>query len=232
MPSEDAAAPTTNIVVRRLGRRPYAGVYAAMQRFTRSRTETTADEVWLVEHESVYTLGKSPIIGEERRSIHGIEVVAVDRGGDITYHGPGQIVLYPLIDLRRRGLFVREYVKLIEKAVIETLLHYGIDALVHPEAPGVYVQCAGGAGKFAGLEKIASLGVHVSRGATYHGLALNVAMDLSPFSWVSPCGYRQLRVTDMRTLGCEASLEAVADVLLNRLLTLFNQHALEHNHGH
>ena len=127
---------------------------------------------------------------------------------------------------------MREYVKLIEKAVIETLLHYGIDALVHPEAPGVYVQCAGGAGKFAGLEKIASLGVHVSRGATYHGLALNVAMDLSPFSWISPCGYRQLRVTDMRTLGCEASLEAVADVLLNRLLTLFNQHALEHNHGH
>lgn len=229
MPQETAAGENTSaadIAVRRLGHRAYAEIYDAMRRFTRERGPQTHDEIWLVEHESVYTLGKSPITGEARTSINGISVVAVDRGGDITYHGPGQIVLYPLIDLRRRRLFVRDYVQLIEKAVIETLFFYDIQAFVHPKAPGVYVRRPGGTGEFAGEAKIASLGVHVSRGSTYHGLALNVAMDLTPFSWIAPCGYQKLRVIDMRTLGCTATPEAVGSALLRRLLNLFNTHSL------
>lgn len=206
------------IVVRRLGRRPYQEVYEAMRGWTHARTQETVDELWLVEHDPVYTMGRSPLTRDERTKIGGIPVVAVDRGGDMTYHGPGQIVAYPLIDLRRRGLFVREFVRILEASVIETLAAFSVPAFVHAGAPGVYAALAGGSGPFQGEAKIASLGVHVSRGASYHGLALNVDMDLRPFSAIAPCGYQALRVTDMRALGSGAAPSSVLEKLQEALL--------------
>ena len=174
-----------DIVLRRLGRADYLPTLEAMRRFTRERDEGTVDELWLLEHAPVYTLGQgaAPV-----RVANGIPVIAADRGGEITYHGPGQVVLYTLIDLARRGMKVKPFVRLLEQAVIDLL---GSKAMRRPGAPGVYVEGA----------KVAALGIRVTRGRAYHGLALNVDMDLAPFSAIDPCGYPGLRVTQTRDLG-------------------------------
>ncbi len=192
--------------VRRLGLQPYAPVWRAMQAFTDTRDADSLDEFWLLEHEPVFTLGQA---GKQEHVLAAgdIPLLAVDRGGQVTYHGPGQIVLYPLLDLRRLGIGVREMVQRIEQALIDTLAHWNIGAERQPGAPGVYV---GGA-------KIAALGLRIRRGCTFHGLAFNVAMDLEPFQRINPCGYQGLRVTQMSDLGGPGSVDAVADSLLEEL---------------
>lgn len=191
------------ISVRRLGVVDYAAALRAMKDFTAVRTEKTADEIWLVEHPPVYTLGQ----GADAATVaNGIPVVRSDRGGEITYHGPGQVVLYTLIDLARRSIKVKRFVWLLEQAAIDLL---GERAERRPGAPGVYVEGA----------KIAALGIRVSRGRAYHGLSLNVDMDLSPFSAIDPCGYPGLQVTDMRALGFNDSISSVEDSLVKALIS-------------
>ena len=190
-----------DIVIRKLGRAEYLPTWQAMREFTRGRNDATADELWLVEHPPVYTVGQGaeiPAINNE------IPVVKTDRGGDITYHGPGQIVVYTLVDLARRSIKVKRFVWLLEQAVIDLL---GRRAERKPGAPGVYV---GGA-------KIAALGIRVVRGRAYHGLALNVDMDLSPFNAIDPCGYPGLRVTQMKDLGISTTGELVAQSVMRNL---------------
>lgn len=179
-------------IVRELGRIEYPSAVEAMRAFTATRDAATPDEIWLVEHPPVYTLGQA---GKREHLLHAtrIPVVQTDRGGQITYHGPGQAVAYLLIDLRRRGYFVREAVERIEQAVIDVLACHGVAATRRAGAPGVYLR---GADDAPGA-KIAALGLKVSRGCTYHGVALNVAMDLAPYDAINPCGYAGMAVTDM-----------------------------------
>ena len=193
-------------LVRDLGRQPYEPVWRAMQRFTDARTEATPDELWLVEHDPVFTLGQAGK-PEHVLAAGDIPVVQVDRGGQVTYHGPGQIVAYPLLDLRRLKLGVREYVCRIEQAVIDTLGEWNIEGRRREGAPGVYVNGA----------KVAALGIRVRRGCCFHGLAFNIAMDLEPFHRINPCGYAGLEVVAMDDLGGPGSLEAVKPVLLAAL---------------
>ena len=181
-----------------------------MQRFTDARDEATGDELWLVEHEPVFTLGQAG--RPEHVLMPGdIPVIHVDRGGQVTYHGPGQSVVYPLLDLRRLGIGVREYVCRIEQAVIDTLVEWNIVAVRREGAPGVYV---GGA-------KVAALGIRVRRGRSFHGLAFNVAMDLEPFRRINPCGYAGLQVTSVLDLGGPSGPDAVKPVLLDELARQF-----------
>jgi lipoyl(octanoyl) transferase len=200
--------------VRTLGCVPYVSTWEAMRAFTERRDESTADELWLVEHPPVYTLG---VAG---RRIHllrpvAIPVVDTDRGGQVTYHGPGQPIVYTLVDLRRLHIGVRGMVRAIEGAVIELLATYGIAAHGRVEAPGVYVRRAGSEAK------VAALGLKIRRGCSYHGVALNVAMDLAPFADIDPCGYPGLAVTQLRDLGIDEPAagvgERLAAALLNRL---------------
>jgi len=196
--------------VRDLGRQPYEPVWRAMQRFTDARTEDTPDELWLVEHEPVFTLGQAG--KPEHVLVPGdIPVLHVDRGGQVTYHGPGQIVAYPLLDLRRLKIGVREYVERIEQAVIDTLADWNIVAGRRDGAPGVYVNGA----------KVAALGIRVRRGCSFHGLAFNIAMDLEPFHRINPCGYAGLEVVSMQDLGGPAGLDAVKPALLAHLAAQF-----------
>ena len=169
-----------------LGLRDYAPVFAAMQAFTESRHEATEDELWIVEHPPVFTQGMA---GKPEHILHtgAIPVVQIDRGGQVTYHGPGQLVVYTLIDFKRRGISVRNLVTRLENSIIATLADYGIAAAADPKRPGVYV----------GAAKIASLGLHIKHGAVYHGLALNIDMDLSPFAHINPCGYAGMAMTQM-----------------------------------
>lgn len=204
------AVATRTAVVRDLGRRPYEPVWRAMQRFTDARDDTTPDELWLVEHDPVFTLGQAGR-PEHVLAPGDIPVLHVDRGGQVTYHGPGQIVAYPLLDLRRLKIGVREYVRRIEQAVIDTLAEWNIGAARRDGAPGVYVNDA----------KVAALGIRVRRGCCFHGLAFNIAMDLEPFARINPCGYAGLRVTSMLDLGGPAGLEAVKPVLLEQLAAQF-----------
>jgi len=194
------------VFVRHLGLTDYLPAFAAMQRFTDDRTAETPDEIWLLEHPPVFTQGMN---GKPEHLLGpgDIPVVQVDRGGQVTYHGPGQLVAYLLLDLRRRKLGVRHVVSAMEQAVIGLLADYGIAAEARQDAPGVYV---GGA-------KLASLGLRVRRGCSYHGLALNCDMDLAPFSRINPCGYRGLGITQLRTLGIDDSLQTVAQKLLAQL---------------
>jgi len=178
------------LVTRRLGLVAYDQAYSDMRRFTASRTVATPDELWLLEHPAVYTLGQAGKPEHLQRATP-IPVQRVDRGGQITYHGPGQVVAYPLLDLRRRGLAVRRLVGLLEQAVIDLLAAYRIAGERRPGAPGVYVAGA----------KIAALGLRVRAGCSYHGVALNVAMDLAPFRDIDPCGYPGLAVTQLADLG-------------------------------
>lgn len=193
-------------MVRDLGRQPYEPVWRAMQGFTDARDADTPDELWLVEHEPVFTLGQAGK-PEHVLAAGDIPVVRIDRGGQVTYHGPGQIVAYPLLDLSRLRIGVREYVHRLEQAVIDTLDEWNIGAGRRDGAPGVYV---GGA-------KIAALGIRVRRGRSFHGLAFNIAMDLAPFRRINPCGYQGLQVVAMSDLGGPGSPDAVKPVLLAQL---------------
>ena len=205
--AEAAPSPLSGaLLVRDLGRRPYEPVWRAMQAFTDVRGADTADELWLVEHEPVFTLGQAG--RAEHVLIPGdIPVLHVDRGGQVTYHGPGQLVAYPLLDLRRLGLGVREYVHRIEQAVIDTLAEWNIEGARRDGAPGVYVNGA----------KVAALGIRVRRGCSFHGLAFNIAMDTEPFRRINPCGYAGLQVVAMADLGGPTTLDAVKPVLLRQL---------------
>ncbi|MBO9881843.1 lipoyl(octanoyl) transferase LipB [Xanthomonas sp. D-109] len=196
--------------VRQLGRQPYEPVWRAMQRFTDARDETTPDELWVVEHEPVFTLGQA---GKPEHVLApgDIPVLQVDRGGQVTYHGPGQLVVYPLLDLRRLHIGVRDYVCRIEQAIIDTLDEWNILGERREGAPGVYV---GGA-------KVAALGIRVRRGCTFHGLSFNVAMDLEPFHRINPCGYQGLQVTAVLDLGGPSGMQAVTPVLLAQLARQF-----------
>lgn len=190
-------------LVRKLGRVDYGLALAAMQRFTNDRTAHTADELWQVEHPPVYTVGLAGRDEHLPAGPTGIPVVRIDRGGQITYHGPGQIVLYTLVDLARRNLGVRAYVRLLEHAVITLLGRRGVRAEGRTDAPGVYVDGA----------KIAALGLRIRHGRCYHGLALNTEMDLTPFDRIDPCGYRGLRVIQARDLGIADPIDRLADEL-------------------
>jgi lipoyl(octanoyl) transferase len=202
--------PVATAFVRDLGRRAYVPVWRAMQRFTDARDADTPDELWLVEHDPVFTLGQAG--KPEHLLMPGdIPVLNVDRGGQVTYHGPGQIVVYPLLDLKRLKVGVRDYVCRIEQSIIDTLDHWNIHAERRDGAPGVYVNGA----------KVAALGIRVRRGCTFHGLAFNIAMDLGPFHRINPCGYAGLQVTSMLDLGGPSSLDAVKPVLLQALAAQF-----------
>ncbi len=185
-----------------------------MSDFTDRRVDATADELWLLEHDPVFTLGQAGKM-EHVLTPGEIPVIAVDRGGQVTYHGPGQLVAYPLFDLRRLGLGVRELVNGIEQVLIDTLVHWQITGVRHPGAPGVYV----------GEAKIGALGLRVRRGCTFHGLAFNVAMDLAPFGRINPCGYKGLAVTQMLDLGGPSALADVEDVLVNAFCRQFGYRA-------
>ncbi|QDS14803.1 lipoyl(octanoyl) transferase LipB [Xanthomonas arboricola] len=206
----ESPVPVLPAQLRDLGRQAYAPVWRAMQRFTDARDEATADEVWVVEHAPVFTLGQA---GKPEHVLAPgeIPVLQVDRGGQVTYHGPGQLVVYPLLDLRRLKIGVRDYVCRIEQALIDTLDEWNIVAERREGAPGVYV---GGA-------KIAALGIRVRRGCTFHGLSFNVAMDLEPFHRINPCGYQGLQVTSVLDLGGPSGMDAVKAVLLDQLARQF-----------
>jgi lipoyl(octanoyl) transferase len=206
------------MMVRRLGHADYVPTWEAMREFTQRRTAETEDELWLVEHPPVFTLGQAGR-REHLLAPTDIPVIRTDRGGQITYHGPGQVVAYPLLDLRRLGIFVKELVFRIEQATIQTLEGFGIDARRVRGAPGVYVPygASRALADFAGLAKIAALGIKVTNGRSYHGLALNVGMDLAPFSLINPCGYANLPAVDMATLDIQVGWHDAATRLAERL---------------
>ena len=219
------------MLARVLGRVEYLPTYEAMRAFTDARTPDTPDELWLCEHPPVFTQG---LAGKPEHVLApaDIPVVQTNRGGQVTYHGPGQVVAYPLLDLKRAGYFVKEYVYRLEEAVIRTLAHYGVTGHRVAGAPGIYVrlddpfshQAITGPRRdpFQGLGKIAALGVKVSRHFTYHGLALNVAMDLEPFSRINPCGYESLSTVDLSTIGVSTTWEEAAQVLGQQLGALLS----------
>lgn len=194
------------MIVRRLGLAPYEPTWRAMQEFTATRDDATPDELWLVQHPPVYTLGQA---GKPEHLIHATEIplVKIDRGGQITYHGPGQVVGYLLLDLHRRQLKVREMVSLLEQAIIDCIADYGLDARRKDGAPGVYIDGA----------KIAALGLRVKNGCSYHGLSLNVDMDLTPFTWINPCGYSGLKTIQLKDFGVTEAPDTVAERLLGHL---------------
>ncbi len=196
-----------SLTVKRLGFVDYERTWHAMQAFTAQRCVDTNDEIWLLQHPPVYTQG---LAGKPEHLLQTplIAVVKTDRGGQITYHGPGQIVAYVLFDLRRKGMGVKELVRRIEQSIIDVLRQYGVEADRMSGAPGVYVNGA----------KIAALGLRVKNGCSYHGLALNVAMDLTPYSAINPCGYAGLRVTDLAALGVRASVDDVTAALSSHLI--------------
>ena len=175
------------LLIRSLGLQPYEAIWQAMRDFTDQRSPETPDEIWLVEHPPVYTLGLNGDAAHILNTAASIPVVHTDRGGQVTYHGPGQLILYPLLDLKRNRLSVRQLVHTLEESMISLLGHYGIEAHARPDAPGVYVKDA----------KIASLGLKVRKGASYHGMALNWRMDLRPFTHINPCGLRQQPMTQL-----------------------------------
>jgi lipoyl(octanoyl) transferase len=206
-----ATVPSSSVRVRRLGIAPYEATRDAMLAFTTTRDEHTPDEVWLLEHPAVYTLGQAGRLAHLLGPVD-IPVVHTERGGQITYHGPGQLVAYLLIDLRRRGIKVREFVQLIEAAVIDTLATYNLAACVESGAPGVYVSVDGS------LHKIAALGLKIVNGRSFHGMSLNVAMDLEPYAHIDACGYPGLRSIDMASLGVVQPIDDVATRLAGILI--------------
>ena len=202
---------TNTLNVRQLGVQPYEPVWRAMQRFTDHRDEQTVDELWVVEHPPVFTVGQAG--GMEHVLAPGdIPVIHVDRGGQVTYHGPGQIVAYPMINLERRNIGVRSMVTLIEQVIIDTLAAYSVEAQRREKAPGVY----------AADQKVASLGLRVRKGCTFHGLALNVAMDLEPFTRIHPCGFAGMQVTDLRSLGGSDDSSIVSKALIEHFANALN----------
>ena len=198
------------MIVKRLGLVEYAPALEAMRVFTAGRQDDTADEIWLLQHPPVYTLGQAGKPEHLLQNPAGIPLERIDRGGQITYHGPGQLVAYLLIDLPRRRLKVRELVKLMEQAIIDTLADFGLAAERKDGAPGVYIDG----------DKVAALGLRVRNGCSYHGLAINVDADLTPFGWINPCGYEGLRTIRMKDFGIDASVDQVGDCLLGHLVRL------------
>ncbi|AJJ60555.1 lipoyl(octanoyl) transferase [Yersinia pseudotuberculosis YPIII] len=191
------------IILRQLGLQPYAPVSQAMHNFTEFRTDTTPDEIWLVEHQHVFTQGQA---GKTEHVLMpgDIPVIQSDRGGQVTYHGPGQQVMYVMVDLKRAKIGVRQLVTAIENTVIETLAHFNIDSHARPDAPGVYVE----------QQKICSLGLRIRRGCSFHGLALNIAMDLEPFQRINPCGYAGMQMTQVSALQPGVTVADVQPVLV------------------
>ena len=222
------------MLVKHLGRVDYVDTVLSMQRFTEARTPETDDELWLCENNAVFTQG---IAGKSDHLLApgDIPIVQTNRGGQVTYHGPGQVVAYPLMDLRRAGYFVKEYVYRLEEALIRTLAHFGVTGHRVAHAPGVYVKLDDPSGHamlaqrpqkglakddaldFTGLGKIAALGIKISQHCTYHGVALNVNMDLEPYTRINPCGYAGLRTVDLSTMGVKISPDEVAAVLTEQL---------------
>jgi lipoyl(octanoyl) transferase len=205
-----AAAPDfaqPRVKVSNLGRQAYEPLWRAMQAFTETRDVDTPDEVWLTEHPPVFTLGLNAS-REHLLDPGDIPVVQIDRGGQVTYHGPGQLMIYPLIDLKRSGLGIRELVTALEQSVVDLLRERGVSACARADAPGVYVDHS----------KLASVGLRVRRGASYHGMALNVDLDLEPFSRINPCGMRDLAVTDLARLGVDLDLAAAGAGVVSHLL--------------
>jgi lipoyl(octanoyl) transferase len=205
------------ILVRHLGRTDYTQTWLAMQQFNADRTPSTADEVWVTEHFPVYTLGLNRQ-GVRLPNASDIPLVMTDRGGKITYHGPGQLIIYPLLDLKRHGLSVRKLVSVLENSVIAWLAEYGVQAQAKSNAPGVYVQEA----------KIAALGLRIKNNGSYHGLSVNVAMDLSPFGAIDPCGYAGLAVTQTQELGLQLTLSQAAEQLTAKLVKQL-EHGIAHD---
>ncbi|KAB0878842.1 lipoyl(octanoyl) transferase LipB [Cronobacter muytjensii] len=205
------------ILIRQLGLQPYEPVSQAMHQFTDERDENTPDELWLVEHSPVFTQGQA---GKAEHVLMpgDIPVIQSDRGGQVTYHGPGQQVMYVLLDLRRRKLGVRELVTLLEQTVVNTLAEFAINAYPRPDAPGVYVD-----GK-----KICSLGLRIRKGCSFHGLALNINMDLRPFLRINPCGYAGMEMTQVSALSTGAQLEVVQPRLVHHFLALLNNPTAEY----
>ncbi len=218
--------------IRTLGPAPYLSTCEAMQAFTAERMPDAPDQLWLCEHPATFTQG---LAGRAEHLLQpgAIPVVATNRGGQVTFHGPGQVVAYPLVDLRRAGYYVKEFVYRIEEAVVRTLAHYGVTGHRVANAPGIYVRLhdprshtrlaqrpqhgASGAPDFTGLGKIAALGIKVSRHCTYHGVSLNVAMDLEPFARINPCGYAGLQTVDLSTIGVHTTWDEAAQVLGQQL---------------
>ena len=199
------------VIVRHFGRTDYAATCLAMQNFTAQRTPATIDEIWLTEHDPVYSLGLNRKL-VRLPSGNGIDVINTDRGGKITYHGPGQVVIYVLLDLKRRSLTIRSLVTLLEQAVINLLKDYGVTATAKADAPGVYVSRPA-----LPEAKIAALGLRIKNNCCYHGLSLNVNMDLSPFLAMDPCGYVGLAVTQTKDLGLDADTKMIGQQLVDTL---------------
>ncbi|MDO9611803.1 MAG: lipoyl(octanoyl) transferase LipB [Serpentinimonas sp.] len=224
-------APLPDLLLRRLGQVAYLPTFEAMRTYTQQRVPDSADEIWLCQHAPVYTQG---LAGQAAHLLQpgAIPVVQTDRGGQVTYHGPGQLVAYPLLDLRRAGLYVKQYVHRLEEALLRTLAHLGVTGHRIAGAPGIYVRLADpfdhaaltgprpAADPFAGLGKIAALGIKVHRHCSYHGLALNVAMDLEPFARINPCGYAGLQTVDLSTIGVAIEVAEVEPLLLRHLVAL------------
>ncbi|KPK12643.1 MAG: hypothetical protein AMJ68_00960 [Acidithiobacillales bacterium SG8_45] len=208
----------TSLVVRNLGHRDYQPVWDAMRAFNRTRTPDTEDEIWLVEHSAVYTLGLNC---KNDKVVGGgdVPIVKSDRGGQITYHGPGQIVVYVMIDLKRRGTGVKQLVQAMEQSVIDLLADYDVAASRKQDAPGVYIDGA----------KIAALGLRVRQGGSYHGIALNVAMDLAPFSRIDPCGYPGLPTTRLKDLGISLGVFEAGDRLVSHLVEILGYNGARFN---
>jgi lipoyl(octanoyl) transferase len=193
-------------LIRPLRRANYETIWQSMRSFTDQRSFSTPDEIWLIEHEPIYTLGQAAKT-QHVLNPNNIPVLQTDRGGQVTYHGPGQLVIYPLLNLRRLNLNVRGLVSLLEETIIEFLASYGIHARARKDAPGVYVNTA----------KIAAIGLRIRRGFCYHGVAFNIAMDLKPFLGINPCGFNQLAITQLSDLGGPSDLQQVADILSKQL---------------
>lgn len=196
------------ITIHNLGLQDYQTVWQAMQDFTLQRTANTPDELWIVEHPAVYTLGLN---GKREHLLNtgDIPVIQSDRGGQVTYHAHGQVIIYTLLDIKRLNINIRQLVSLLEQAMIDTLVHYGIVAIAKAEAPGVYVQ-----GK-----KIGSIGIRIKNNCSYHGLSFNNAMDLTPFNFINPCGYKDLKVTQLSDLGIHTSTTQLASLLSQTIIT-------------
>ncbi len=210
----------TDLIIRSLGQQPYMEAWEAMKSFTASRDENTVDELWCLEHPRVFTQGQAG--KAEHILLPGdIPVIQVDRGGQVTYHGPGQLVVYLLIDLTRRKLGVRALVDEIEQAIVRTLAHYDIDAAPRSDAPGVYVNGA----------KIASLGLRVRKGCSFHGLALNVNMDMEPFSRINPCGYAGMSMSQVSHFVPGVSVYDVEQHLVKALIAGLDGQSVEFNQG-
>lgn len=205
-----------SIILRQLGLAPYQIVSDAMHQFTESRTPETCDEIWLVQHPRVFTQGQAGK-AEHVLAPGDIPVIQSDRGGQVTYHGPGQQVMYVLIDLKRNHIGVRELVSALETTVVNTLAHFNILAYPRPDAPGVYVNG----------DKICSLGLRIRKGCSFHGLALNIDMDLEPFNRINPCGYSELKMTQMRALSPNVTLNDVQPVLINQFCDTLGFHIVQ-----